>query len=71
MRCKPHSAGRLGPWAMVMQLRNMTVQSRPIARWSPLFGDENKEEIARIRASLVEKFGEQRTRLMADISQTS
>ena len=44
------------------------VRGRPIARWSPLFGEENKEEMARIRARLVEKFGEQRTRLMADIS---
>jgi p-cumate 2,3-dioxygenase alpha subunit len=44
------------------------VRGRPIARWSPLFGEETKEEIARIRARLVEKFGEQRTRLMADVS---
>jgi p-cumate 2,3-dioxygenase alpha subunit len=44
------------------------VRGRPIARWSPLFGEETREEIARIRSSLVEKFGEQRTRLMADVS---
>jgi p-cumate 2,3-dioxygenase alpha subunit len=44
------------------------VRGRPIARWSPLFGEETKEEMARIRARLMEKFGEQRTHLMADIS---
>jgi p-cumate 2,3-dioxygenase alpha subunit len=44
------------------------VRGRPIARWSPLFGEENKEEIAAIRARLVRKFGEQRAHLMTDIS---
>ena len=44
------------------------VRGRPIARWSPLFGEETREEIARIRARLVQKFGEERTRLMADTS---
>ena len=44
------------------------IRGRPIARWSPLFGEENKEEIATIRARLVRKFGEQRARHMADIS---
>ena len=44
------------------------IRGRPIARWSPLFGEENKEEIAAIRAGLVRKFGEQKARHMADIS---
>jgi p-cumate 2,3-dioxygenase alpha subunit len=44
------------------------IRGRPIARWSPLFGEENKEEIIAIRAGLVRKFGEQKARHMADIS---
>jgi len=41
---------------------------RPIARWSPLFGVDTREEIARIRRELVRNFGEERARLMADMS---
>ncbi|HWO42398.1 MAG TPA: aromatic ring-hydroxylating dioxygenase subunit alpha [Candidatus Eisenbacteria bacterium] len=44
------------------------IRGRPIARWSPLFGEETKEEIAAIRARLVRKFGEQKARHMADVS---
>ncbi len=44
------------------------IRGRPIARWSPLFGQENKEEIAATRARLVRKFGEQKAHHMANIS---
>ncbi len=43
---------------------------RPIASWHPLFGEEAREPIARIRQRLVEKFGEERTYRMADTSRT-
>ena len=46
-----------------------TIWSRcPIAFWNPLFGEEAKEEIAQIRARLVEKYGEERTVRMAEKS---
>ena len=41
---------------------------RPIASWHPLFGEEAREPIARIRQRLVEKYGEERTHRMADTS---
>ncbi|MPZ23846.1 MAG: Rieske 2Fe-2S domain-containing protein [Dehalococcoidia bacterium] len=39
---------------------------RPIAVWHPLFGDEMKPEIEGVRARLVERYGEERTKRMAD-----
>ena len=41
---------------------------RPTARWSPLFGEDTKEEIKALRARLVERHGEERTVRMADRS---
>ena len=41
---------------------------RPIARWSPLFGAETRDDVAAIRRRLVAQHGEERTRLMADMS---
>lgn len=41
---------------------------RPIARWHPLYGEEAKEPMAQVRRRLVEKYGEERTRHMADTS---
>lgn len=41
---------------------------RPIARWHPLFGEECKDEIAKIRQHLVDKYGEERAHQMADVS---
>ena len=41
---------------------------RPIAHWHPLFGEEAREPIARVRQRLVEKYGEERTYRMADTS---
>ena len=39
---------------------------RPVAKWEPLFGEDSREEIGRLRADLVEKYGEARARRMAD-----
>ncbi|MXY19907.1 MAG: Rieske 2Fe-2S domain-containing protein [Dehalococcoidia bacterium] len=39
---------------------------RTVAHWHPLFGEDTKEEIAGIRERLVERFGEERTRQIAD-----
>ena len=41
---------------------------RPIAHWHPLFGEEAREPIARIRQRLVDKYGEEHTFRMADTS---
>ncbi len=47
---------------------NIARNGRPIAHWHPLFGEETREPIERARARLVEKFGEERARRMADTS---
>ncbi|MCW2722998.1 MAG: p-cumate 2,3-dioxygenase subunit alpha [Pseudonocardiales bacterium] len=39
---------------------------RPVAKWEPLFGEDAREEISRIRADLVDRYGEDRARRMAD-----
>ena len=39
---------------------------RTVARWHPFFGEDTKEEIARIRERLVERFGEERAYRIAD-----
>ncbi|WP_347402920.1 hypothetical protein [Protofrankia symbiont of Coriaria ruscifolia] len=39
---------------------------RPIAKWEPLFGEDSREEIARMRAELVSRHGEVRGTRMAD-----
>jgi p-cumate 2,3-dioxygenase alpha subunit len=39
---------------------------RPVAKWEPLFGEDSREEIGRLRADLVEKHGEERASRMAD-----
>jgi phenylpropionate dioxygenase-like ring-hydroxylating dioxygenase large terminal subunit len=39
---------------------------RPIAKWEPMFGEEARGEIDRLRADLVERFGEERARRMAE-----
>ena len=41
---------------------------RPIAHWHHLYGEDAKDDIARIRARLVDKYGEERTFQMADTS---
>src|SRR5216683_2371861 len=40
--------------------------ARPIAHWHPMFGDNAKAEIARVRARIVERFGEERAWRMCD-----
>ena len=47
---------------------NVARQGRPIAHWHPLFGEEAIEPIARARRQLVEKYGEERAYLMANVS---
>ncbi|MCF7550885.1 SRPBCC family protein [Pseudonocardia sp. WMMC193] len=39
---------------------------RPVAKWEPMFGDAAREEIDRIRAELVETYGEERAMRMAE-----
>jgi p-cumate 2,3-dioxygenase subunit alpha len=47
---------KLAPWG------------RPFARWSPLFGDETRDEMAELRVATVARFGEERARRMCDHS---
>lgn len=49
-------------------MENDCVYGRPIAYWNPIFGEEAKEEIARLRTKLVEKYGEERAVRMAEKS---
>jgi p-cumate 2,3-dioxygenase alpha subunit len=39
---------------------------RPVAKWEPLFGEDAKVEIDAMRASFVDKYGEERGRRMTD-----
>ena len=41
---------------------------RPVAKWEPLFGDDAKVEIDRIRAELIEKYGEERAHKMCEVN---
>ena len=63
---RPGIGRALGNGHAVME--NDCLYGRPIAYWTPLFGEEAKEEIAQIRARLVEKYGEERTVRMAEKS---
>jgi p-cumate 2,3-dioxygenase alpha subunit len=45
---------------------NVNFRGRPVARWIPLYGDEAKPELERIRAELVARLGEQRATRVAD-----
>ena len=47
---------------------NIARSGRPIAHWHPLFGEEAREPLARVRRRLVEKYGEERAYRMADTS---
>ena len=47
---------------------NIARNGRPTARWHPLYGEEAREPMARVRRRLVEKYGEERAYRMADIS---
>lgn len=41
---------------------------RPVAKWEPLFGDEAREEIDRLRADLVDRYGAERAHTMAEVN---
>jgi p-cumate 2,3-dioxygenase alpha subunit len=41
---------------------------RPIAKWEPLFGEEARSEIDRLRADLVDRYGVERARTMAEVN---
>ncbi|ORW28670.1 aromatic ring-hydroxylating oxygenase subunit alpha [Mycobacterium palustre] len=41
---------------------------RPVAKWEPLFGEESRSEIDRLRAELVDRYGEERARKMAEVN---
>ena len=47
---------------------NIARNGRPIAHWHPLFGEEAREPIARVRQELVDQYGEERAYWMADTS---
>ena len=41
---------------------------RPVAKWEPLFGEESRGEIDRLRAELVDRYGEERAHKMAEVN---
>jgi p-cumate 2,3-dioxygenase alpha subunit len=45
---------------------NENFRGRPVAKWIPIYGEEAKPEIERIRAELVTRLGEERARRVAD-----
>ena len=63
---QPRVSRELGNGHAVME--NIALYGRPVAHWHPLFGEDAKEEIARVRERLVERHGEERAYRMADTS---
>ncbi|MEP7208370.1 MAG: aromatic ring-hydroxylating dioxygenase subunit alpha [Casimicrobiaceae bacterium] len=60
-----HGIGRaLGNGHAVIDNENF--RGRPVAKWIPLYGEDAKPEIERIRAELVARLGEERARRVAD-----
>ncbi|MFN2644889.1 MAG: Rieske 2Fe-2S domain-containing protein [Burkholderiales bacterium] len=45
---------------------NVNFRGRPVAAWIPIYGEQAKPELARIRAELVQRLGEERARRVAD-----
>ena len=45
---------------------NINFRGRPVARWIPIYGEDAKDEVAAIRAELVERLGEERAARVAD-----
>ena len=41
---------------------------RPVAKWEPLFGEEARDEIDRLRADLVSRHGEERAHTMSEVN---
>ena len=67
LAARPPGAGKaLGGGHCVSE--NISRNGRPIARWHPIFGEEARERMARVRRRLVQKYGEERTYRMADTS---
>ena len=63
---QPGVGRALGNGHTVME--NIALHGRPVAHWHPLFGEDAKEEIARVRERLVKRYGEERAYRMADTS---
>jgi p-cumate 2,3-dioxygenase alpha subunit len=60
-----HGVGRaLGNGHAVIDNENF--RGRPVAKWIPIYGEDAKPEIERIRAELVQRLGEARARRVAD-----
>ena len=53
-------------WAGLPVIRMM--KARHCSHWHPLFGEEAREPMARVRQRLVERYWEERTFRMADTS---
>ena len=45
---------------------NVNFRGRPVAAWIPIYGEAAKPELARLRAELVQRLGEERARRVAD-----
>ena len=60
----PGSARALGNGHCVVE--TLASYGRPVANWHPMFGEEARARIARARRRLVEKYGEERARRIAD-----
>jgi len=45
---------------------NVNFRGRPVAAWIPIYGEEAKPELARIRQELVQRLGETRAKRVAD-----
>jgi p-cumate 2,3-dioxygenase subunit alpha len=41
---------------------------RPVAKWEPLFGEQARSEIDRLRADLVERYGEERAHKITEVN---
>jgi p-cumate 2,3-dioxygenase alpha subunit len=41
---------------------------RPVAKWEPLFGEEARDEIDRLRADLVSRYGEERAHTISEVN---
>ena len=63
---RPVAARALGNGHCVIE--TAARNGRPIAHWHPLFGEEAREPMARVRQRLVEKYGEERAYRMANTS---
>jgi p-cumate 2,3-dioxygenase alpha subunit len=56
----------LGNGHAVTEKAGMYPWGRPVAKWAPLWGEEGKKEIEQVRRRLVERFGEERAKRIAE-----